>query len=53
MNKRELEYMKQVIDEMNSDDPHLMVDSILGEMYYWFKKRYEEQAKKKDYDTGR
>lgn len=47
MNKKELGYMKSVIDEIESDDPHLMVDSILGEMYFWFKKRYEEQTNRK------
>jgi hypothetical protein len=50
MNRKELEYMKDVIEQINSDDEHLMIDCILGEMYYFFRKQYNKQIKKKEYE---
>ena len=46
MNKKELAYMKEVIDTMNSGDPHLSEDVVLEELYRQFRRWYIEQTQK-------
>lgn len=46
MNKKELAYMKEVIDTMNSGDPHLSEDVVLEELYRQFRRWYIEQTQR-------
>lgn len=48
MNRKELAYMKEVIDTMNSGDPHLSEDVVLEELYRQFRRWYMEQTQKKE-----
>ncbi len=48
MNRKELAYVKEVIDTMNSGDQHLSEDVVLEELYRQFRRWYIEQTQKKE-----